>query len=69
MYSITATKKPKWYNIRWKLSNSVVHLARWIYPENPEVKAFILQMTTDQMIYGQAVTRVDPREIFKMPNV
>ena len=68
MYSIIATEKPKWHNIRWKLSNAVVLVARWIYPENPEVKAFLMQVMTDQMIYGQAVTRIDPKEIFKTPN-
>lgn len=68
MYSITATAKPKWHNIRWKLSNAVVRLARWIYPENPEVKAFLMQVMTDQLIYGQAVTRVAPGDIFKPPN-
>ena len=69
MYSITATEKPKWYNFRWNLSNSVVRLARWIYPENPEAKAFLMQVVTDQIIYGHAVTRVSPSEIFNTPNV
>ena len=69
MYSITATEKPKWYNFRWNLSNSVVLLARWIYPENPEAKAFLMQVVTDQIIYGHAVTRVSQSEIFKTTNV
>ena len=68
MYSITAIEKPKWHNIRWKLSNFAVRVARWIYPENPEVKAFFMQIMIDQMIYGQTVTRIDPSEILKTPN-
>ena len=65
MISIIAIKKPKWFQIRWKLSNVVAHLARSIYPENPEVKAFYIKMMTDKMIYGQAITRIDSTSFYK----
>lgn len=68
MFSITATEKPKWHDLRWKLSNALVGLARRIYPRNPEVNAFLMQLMTDQMIYGQSVVRVNQEEIYKTPN-
>ena len=68
MFSITATEKPKWHNLRWNLSNALVGLARWIYPRNPEVNAFMMQVMTDHMIYGQSVVRVNPAEMYKTPN-
>ena len=69
MFSITATEKPKWHDLRWKLSNALVWLARRVYPRNPEVNAFLMQVMTDQMIYGQSVVRVNPAEMYKTPNV
>ena len=35
------------------------------YPENPEVRAFIMKVMTDKMIYGQAVTRIDPTSFYE----
>jgi hypothetical protein len=60
IYKVTAKARPNWRQIRWKVSNALLDLARWIYPENPEVKAFFMQMVMDQMIAGKAVMRVDP---------
>ena len=68
MYSITSKAKPKWHDIRWKLSNYFVRAATWIYPENPEVKAFFMQSMIDQMIYGQSVIRIDPSKVVDEPN-
>jgi len=51
-YDVIAKEKPKWYQLRWKLSNLFVKIAKWIYPENPAVKAFLLKKLTDFMIYG-----------------
>ena len=65
MLSITATEKPKWHNFRWRLSNSIVRLAMWVYPENPEVKAFFMKSMIDQMIYGQAVIMLNPETMSK----
>ena len=58
-------KHPKWYNFRWKLSNILIDLARKIYPNNPEVEAFWTDLIVDQMIYGKAITRVNPEEMMK----
>ena len=55
-----AKEKPKWYNARWKASNFFVKIGMKIYPDNPEVKAFIVQQILDQMICGQSITRIDP---------
>ena len=64
MFSITSTEKPKWYYLRWKLSNALIALARRVYPSNPEVDAFMMQVMTDQMVYGQSFVRVNPEEFF-----
>ena len=64
MINVTAKDKPKWYQLRWKLSNLFVEIGRRIYPENPEVMAFYMQMMSDQMIYGNAITRIDPEKLF-----
>jgi len=58
---IKATKKPKWYNIRWKLSNLFISLARIIYPRSPEVRAFYMQQIIDSMICGKSIIRVNPK--------
>ncbi len=60
MFSVNAKSKPRWYHLRWRLSNLIVCLARWVYPENPEVTAFYLQIITDQIIYGKSFVRIDP---------
>jgi len=57
---ITALDKPKYYQLRWKLSNLFISIASKIYPRNPELKAFYLQMLTDQMFYGKSIVRIDP---------
>lgn len=62
MYKVTSKEQPKWYNFRWKLSNFFVKIGQKIYPENPEVKAFWLQIISDQMIYGNSVVRINPKE-------
>ena len=65
MFTIHAKEKPKWYNLRWKLSSLIVKLARFVYPENPEVKAFIMRALMDEVICGASLTRIDPFAIFK----
>lgn len=55
-------EKPGRYQLRWKFSNKLVWLARKIYPENPEVKAFWMDVMADQMIAGQAIVRVNPMD-------
>ena len=60
MYTVQATERPKWYNFRWRVSSALVRLARRIYPANPDVKAFFMQIAMDQMICGGSVVRVDP---------
>ena len=59
---IVAKDKPKWYQIRWKLSNLFVNIGRKIYPRNPEVDAFWMQLMMDESIYGNAFVRVDPKK-------
>jgi hypothetical protein len=54
---VEAKEKPKWHQIRWKVSNLLVKMARFIHPENPEVMAFYTQLLLDQMIYGRAIAR------------
>jgi hypothetical protein len=68
VFSITAKNKPKWHNLRWKISNALVKLARKIYPRNPEVDAFMLQIISDQIIYGRSMVRISPEDIFKTEN-
>ena len=65
MFSVKATKRPKWYNFRWQLANVLVKLARKIHPKNPEVEAFMLQVAMDQILYGQSITRIAPKEFYK----
>lgn len=59
-YSIRPKTKPKWYELRKRLSNGFVWVARKIYPENPEVFAFFMKTSMDAMIYGRSIIRVDP---------
>ncbi len=56
-------ENPKWHDLRWRLSNALVGVARRIYPRNPEVNAFLAQVVIDQMIYGRSVVRVNPAEM------
>lgn len=62
MIKVTAKDKPKWYQLRWKLSNLFVEIGRKIYPENPEVMAFYMQVMHDRMIYGNYVSPDDFKE-------
>lgn len=60
---IEANEKPRWYQFRWKLSNLIMRIARKIYPDNPEVKAFYLQCIYDQMIFGKSIVRINPLDL------
>lgn len=51
----TAKDKPKWYQLRWKLSNLFVAIGRSIYPPNPEVLAFRMELMSDLLIHGKAM--------------
>lgn len=67
-YDIKAkTEKPRWYQFRLNLSNRLVWLAKKIYPENPKVYEFFMKQMVDYAIYGGAVTRVDPKDMYKNP--
>lgn len=64
-FDITTTEKPRWFQIRWRISNLFLRIAKWIYQENPGVWAFYLKQATDLMISGNAITRIDPQQFFK----
>jgi hypothetical protein len=57
MFEVKANEKPKWHQIRWKLSNLLIYIARKIKPDNPEVKAFIVEMVLEQAITGNVVVK------------
>jgi hypothetical protein len=60
MLKTTPKDKPKWYNIRRWIASKLVILARKIYPDSQEVKAFWMDVMMDSAIYGKAITRVNP---------
>ena len=57
---IVETKQAK--SFREWMAMKLVRLAQWIYPESEAVKAFIMQLVVDQMIYGKSVTRINPKK-------
>lgn len=57
---VDATEKPKWHQFRWRLSNFLIKLARKVRPENPQLKAYLLESMMDHAIYGGAIRRIDP---------
>ena len=59
---------PKWFQLRRKLSMWLLALAKKVYPENPEVWAFMSKIMADTMITGQAITRIDPMKFLKETN-
>lgn len=59
-----STEKPRWYQFRYRLSRFLVIVAKKIYPKNPDVIAFHLQLFYDSLIYGKAVVRISPLEEF-----
>ena len=60
---IEETKKPK--SVREWVAMKLVRLAQWIYPESEAVKAFIMQLVVDEMVYGKSVIRINPKEVIK----
>ena len=64
----TKHPKPKWFRLRQWLSMWLLSLAKKVYPENPEVWAFMSKIIVDTMITGQAVTRVAPEKFLKETN-
>ncbi len=61
--AIRAKEQPKWYQLRWQLSNFFMKVARAIKPDNPEVTAFYMEQMHDFMIYGKTITRVSPMDM------
>ena len=62
IFNVKSKDKPKWYELRKKLSNFFVLLARKIYPYNKEIPAWMMEVYLDQAIYGKSFTRIDPKE-------
>ena len=62
----TNESKPKWYEVRKKLSNICLWLAKKLYPENPAVKAFFMKQITDMAIYGGSIAHIDYTKINKI---
>lgn len=60
---ITAKDKPKWYQFRRHLSNVFINIGRKIYPQNPEIQAFWLELMLDSAITGKGVVRIDPTKL------
>jgi hypothetical protein len=65
IHQTTPKDKPKWYNIRRRVASKLVILARKIYPDSLEVKAFWMDVMMDSAIYGKAITRVNPEAWMK----
>ncbi len=63
----TAKERPKWYQFRWRLSSAIVRFAQWIYPDNPDLKAYMAQAMSDMLIYGHHISRVNPADVFPEP--
>lgn len=67
-YDVTAKANgPKWYELRKRLSDFFLRLAKRLYPESPNIKAFFVKQYVDAMIYGGSITRVDPAEWHNVP--
>lgn len=65
----TALPKPKWYEIRKLFSNLFLWFAKKLYPESPEVYAFMVKQATDMIIYGEAIMHVDyAKMVAELPN-
>ena len=65
MFEVTAKHpKPRWYQLRMKLSFWLVSIAKKVYPENPKVKAFFMKCMMDSMVYGGSITRIDPKDFY-----
>jgi hypothetical protein len=52
-------------NLRFRIAFWLVKLADKIYPTGHATAKFIGQLMMDSMIYGNAFTRIDPKEVFK----
>jgi hypothetical protein len=61
IYDIVTKLKPKWYQLRWQLARFFIFLAKECYHESPEVRAFLMKIAVDKMIYGKAITVIDPQ--------
>ena len=59
---IKPNDQPKFYQLRWKLSNFFVKVGAKIYPENPEVMAHYLKVMHDMMIYGNCFQIIHPND-------
>jgi len=57
MFTFKVKEKPLWYQFRWRLSNALMGVARWVKPDNPEVMAFLMEVATEQAIMGSALVK------------
>ena len=64
MLSIKSTEKPKWYQLRYRLSCLVVNLGRRIYPKNPDVTAFHMQRMLEFSLYGSTAVKIEAVDLF-----
>lgn len=50
----------KRFNFRKDFSIFLVNIARKIYPDNPEVKAFWIDLMTERFIFGKNIVKISP---------
>lgn len=59
-YRMDTKLKPRWYDLRWKLSSWLVEFARWVHPGNPDVWAYFVENAIDKMISGELNDHAEP---------
>ena len=64
-YTIKAKERPKWFQLRWRLSNWLISMAIKMYHENPEVKAYFMKVMIDNAICGGSVSHVNWKDVIK----
>ena len=59
---IRAKAQPKWFELRWRISNLLVQVARRIYPKSPEIEAFwagqLMKRYVEYLIEGVGTIKI-----------
>lgn len=56
--NIQPKDRPKWFQFRRRISSALVRLARLIYPDSPEVKAFWMEKIIESQITSNVFERI-----------
>lgn len=57
-FTFEPTDRPRWFELRRRFARWLVNIAKRIYPQSPEVFAFLQEVMLEEVLYGSGVVKM-----------